>query len=543
MNTCICKICNNTFQSQQSSSLVCPDCKSRPCLVCGKSFKRVWPYDQKCCSAECRKVLFNDPNRIAESVKKRDQTVKMKYGVDNVNQLASVKYKISRSKLDKENYLSDKQQSQSNKRPKVTIKNCIICGEEFESTNGKMICPDKHFKTCEVCNKQFEIHSSSVNVRSTCSNECRKRLLHNTLSSKIKICALCGREFNPSGSKSKFCPGPHYRTCPICGKQYELTSEYQLADETAPKTCSPKCGSILAKQTNSERYGVESPHQTPEARDRFKNQSLANTEVRESTNLARYGYANPAKNASVKEKISEAIASEQNQSRMRATMRERYGVDYAMQNHDLFTKQHQSKATTYACDGTKLDSRWEKLFYDFLYRNKIPFEYNTVSIPYELDGRNHVLHVDFKVGDMLFEVKGDHLLEGVGEGVPIEAKLELYKKYHIIVICGSNVNDIFGQPNSKVSDGLKYLDRCPGPLIGVDISLFDYPDFPFAEDKPPCFYKVKVDRYKSSLEAFHDELIRWNMILNRINYSGGFIDAKQVLTALTVTGTCKQKST
>ena len=32
------------------------------------------------------------------------------------------------------------------------------------------------------------------------------------------------------------------------------------------------------------------------------------------------------------------------------------------------------------------------------------------------------------------------------------------------------------------------------------------------------------------------------MILNRINYSGGFIDAKQVLTAMNVTRTCKQPS-
>ena len=90
---------------------------------------------------------------------------------------------------------------------------------------------------------------------------------------------------------------------------------------------------------------------------------------------------------------------------------------------------------------------------------------------------------------------------------------------------------------------MKYADKCPYPLIGVDISLFtDTPEFPYRKDRPKCFYDVSVDGKKSSYEAFYDESIRWNMILNRIQYSGGFIDSKEVLTALNVTRTCKQPS-
>ena len=118
----------------------------------------------------------------------------------------------------------------------------------------------------------------------------------------------------------------------------------------------------------------------------------------------------------------------------------------------------------------------------------------------------------------------------------------MYRKNHVIVITDSTCKDTFGRPNSIVSNGLKYLNKCPEPLIGIDIELFDHPEFPYAEDRPPCFYSVKVDGSNSSLEAFYNESLRWKMILNRINYSGGFIDAKQILTAMNVTRTCKQPS-
>lgn len=114
------------------------------------------------------------------------------------------------------------------------------------------------------------------------------------------------------------------------------------------------------------------------------------------------------------------------------------------------------------------------------------------------------------------------------------------KELSIIEIC--NNKEHFGKPNSYESNGLKYQNKCPNPLIGVDIDLFKSPEFPFAEDRPKCFYRVKVDGKPSALEAWGDELIRWNMIKNRIEYSGGFIDSRQILNAMNITRTCKQPS-
>lgn len=132
------------------------------------------------------------------------------------------------------------------------------------------------------------------------------------------------------------------------------------------------------------------------------------------------------------------------------------------------------------------------------------------------------------------------------EDINIFHNLELlntFKSCNIILITNSKASIYFGKPNSKQSNGLKYQHKCPEPLIGVDIKLFDNDiEFPYKNDRPKCFYDVKVDGKKSAYEAFYDQNIRWNMILNRIQYSGGFIDATQVLNALNITRTCKQPS-
>lgn len=195
-------------------------------------------------------------------------------------------------------------------------------------------------------------------------------------------------------------------------------------------------------------------------------------------------------------------------------------------------------------DGKRFDSKYEVLVYEFCKRNNIPIECQ-IPLEYEYNGEQHITFIDFRIDGILFEVKGGHLLHGIYDyamPVPMKEKLEIYKKHNVIVITDKYGSEIIPKKESKESNGLKYLHKCPNPLIGVDISLFNNPEFPFAKDKPECFYKVSVDGKLSSLDAWQDELLRWNMIKNRINYVGGFIDNKAILTAMNVTRTCKQPS-
>ena len=95
MYTLTCKICGNEFENSFKDVKICEACKSRPCEVCGKVFKREWPYDQRVCSKECRHKLRTDPANVAKKEAKKKATVAMKYGVDNVAKLDEVKGKIS----------------------------------------------------------------------------------------------------------------------------------------------------------------------------------------------------------------------------------------------------------------------------------------------------------------------------------------------------------------------------------------------------------------------------------------------------------------
>ena len=95
MYTLKCKLCGKEFENSYKDVKICPDCKFRPCEVCGKRFKQVWPYDQRACSAECRHILRTDKRFNSAKEAKKKANLLEKYGVDNVSKLPEVRKKIS----------------------------------------------------------------------------------------------------------------------------------------------------------------------------------------------------------------------------------------------------------------------------------------------------------------------------------------------------------------------------------------------------------------------------------------------------------------
>lgn len=171
---------------------------------------------------------------------------------------------------------------------------------------------------------------------------------------------------------------------------------------------------------------------------------------------------------------------------------------------------------------------WIKAIYDFCIRNELEFEQNVL-----LDNVN----IDFKIDKYYLAVE-DNI-----DNDYLEPRFSFYKEKHVIVLTKTeNATEVFGKPNSYKSNGLRYLKKCPNPLIGIDVDLLIKPEFPYSPDRPKCFYEVRVGKDRSSHEAFFDEKFRWEMITNRIEYSGGYIDGKQVLMAMNVTRKCKQPS-
>ena len=332
---------------------------------------------------------------------------------------------------------------------------------------------------------------------------------------------------------------------------------YGTENPGASKKARAKC-----KQTCLERYGVDNISKLDSVRKKVKQTSLArfgtenpyqSAKIKEKirlTNLERYGVEHASQNNQIKEKVKQTCLNkygveypmqmESAKEKSKQTCLKKYGVEYTAQIPHIAAKKSKKYITE---EGVHLDSSWELNIYNFFKRIGKEVERN-IPIEYEYNNKKHVTFIDFRVDGYLLECKASHLLSGCfdyAEGmIPIDTKLDVYKKNHVIII--TDKSDIFGKPNSLQSNGLKYQNKCPNPLIGIDISLFNNPAFPFAKDKPKCFYNVRVDGKPSSLEAWSDESLRWEMIKNRIEYSGGFIDNKQILNAMNITRTCKQPS-
>lgn len=379
-----------------------------------------------------------------------------------------------------------------------------------------------------------------------------------------KLCKMCGRPFEPTSNAQTICENIHYRNCEVCGTPFVIKRP-----TSSQLCCSKECTRKKREATIEAKYGTPYPLRNPELRkkmedtntERFGTPYAAQSKVIKDKMKQKfqdtYGVDWPFQMEDFKEKSKQTCLKKYNvefvtqsdifKQKGEAGCLQKYGVRRPMQSPEFHTKSAMTRKSIRAEDGTPLDSLYEKTVYDFWKSLGLEVERN-IPVEFEYEGKHHTTLIDFKVNGILFEIKGLPYIQGVydyAQVVPIDKKLEIYRQHHVILITDNmpEVVRLFGTPNSKTSNGLKYLNKCPNPQIGVDIKLFcDNPDFPYAEDRPKCFYDVKVDGKRSAHEAFYDPQIRWNMISNRIQYSGGFIDARQVLTAMNVTRTCKQPS-
>jgi len=78
---------------------------------------------------------------------------------------------------------------------------------------------------------------------------------------KVKNCAYCGKEFRPNSSRQIYCAGPHYQTCPVCGKSVLVTNNDKL--KHLPTACSYACRQVRIQQTCLDKYGVNAPGAIP----------------------------------------------------------------------------------------------------------------------------------------------------------------------------------------------------------------------------------------------------------------------------------------
>lgn len=344
-------------------------------------------------------------------------------------------------------------------------------------------------------------------------------------------------------------------------KEYNITKSKEQYKQSRKESIKRKYGvenisqlqSVKDKKKNSsiDKYGTEYTFQAEEVKEKSRKTKLEkygdeyynNDDKHKETCQAKYGVNYYWQSEKARQEYRDRNKRREagfGCMRFKNTIREKYGVENISQAPHIAQKKSKKYKSE---DGLTFDSSWELLVYNYCKRNNLTVERN-IPIEYNYNNKKHTTFIDFKIDGYLFEVKGEHLLKGcfdyADSMVPISEKLKVYKENKVIII--TNYKDLFGKANSTKSNGFRYPNKCKDPLIGVDINLFDNPDFPYREDRPKCFYDVRVDNNRSSYEAFQDESLRWEMIKNRIEYAGGFIDNKAILNAMNITRKCKQPS-
>jgi hypothetical protein len=266
--------------------------------------------------------------------------------------------------------------------------------------------------------------------------------------------------------------------CQICNEPTKFIS----ATKGYAKSCC-KDHEYINKGRNliskiKKKYGVNSPMQVDKIKDKQRASCLFNNGVRSmlekkeirlagleksrskkakkkriETNLRKYGFENPAESKEVREKIKTYFCKNYNENSFMSTiefreksgktMQKKYGVEYSMQNKDIFEKQQRSGF---------LSKKFGKS--NILYRGNFELDFlekyfelfkisNAPSIKYYFDCKNKIYHPDFIIEshNLIIEIKNSYLAKR--DASKMEAKKEgvLKSGYKYILIIDKDYTD------------------------------------------------------------------------------------------------------
>lgn len=235
------------------------------------------------------------------------------------------------------------------KVPDDLFKICQTCGEKFHpNTYRQRNCGKTRTKTCPICGKDFTYTCTPEgSKKKTCSRKCADQFaeqVRESKSSEVKrACEYCGKLFTPKTKFDRYCSGPHYKKCEVCGKEFEFDILYYKGIKTCSKECRYKLATdnrdIPTMVQNLEstmlvKYGVKHAMNIPGVVDKIK-----------ETNKARYGsdwYTQTDEYKQSVEKTSLAnygvkhfLSSEEVKSKRRDTCNEKYGVDNVSKSTEI----------------------------------------------------------------------------------------------------------------------------------------------------------------------------------------------------------------
>lgn len=184
------------------------------------------------------------------------------------------------------------------------------------------------------------------------------------------------------------------------------------------------CGKIIVKNVTSFRQGfgqiqyccAKCRANNPEYKKKFLENRMTKFgnifgDIKKivTTRISRHGRKNPKLSESLKKAYRERKT--EIQKKKENTLLKNYGVCSPMLSPELRSRQN----IHIRYDGKKFDSMAELAFYIWLVENNIPFDFQVdAGFMFSFDGKNHTYFPDFKIGDLYFEIKGDHFFKEDG---------------------------------------------------------------------------------------------------------------------------------
>lgn len=264
---------------------------------------------------------------------------------------------------------------------------CKQCGQPYHPNSTRQKCCNRPIKVpCAVCGKLMDLVCTIYPQKETCSKKCSIELGNmkrwGEAQKLTKICQYCGKEFHPKKSIQEiYCEGPHFATCEVCGKQFEIVGRI----DSVNKTCSDECRYISAKRntdmkamaehwkaTMVEKYGVKNAMYSQEFKDKIKETNKARygaesyTQTKEywnrheATCLKKYGAKHHWASKEIIEKRAEHVRekygvdcvfqADEVKEKIKKTNLEKYGVDNPTKSLDLQEKIRQNNLAKYGVE-------------------------------------------------------------------------------------------------------------------------------------------------------------------------------------------------
>ena len=146
-------------------------------------------------------------------------------------------------------------------------KTCKRCGNKFTTIYYKQsYCNEVKEKECPICGNTFK-YTCGIDVNATCSSKCQATLIkeqrRKNIAKETRVCKWCGKEFHPKEVRDVYCYNTHYNTCAVCGKQFVFDPRKHRAEES--RTCSKECmGKLMSmNQLNFSQVGAAIFSSTP----------------------------------------------------------------------------------------------------------------------------------------------------------------------------------------------------------------------------------------------------------------------------------------